>query len=431
MMRNLIIFMLLSVTFVLAAEIPPGYYDGTEGMSGDALRAALNDIIDGHTMISYSAVWNALKETDKDPDNPDNVILLYTGWSVSNSGYPIWNREHVWAKSHGDFGTGMGAGTDLHHMKPTDVDVNSARGNKDFDNGGVQHPVATGCYYDNDSWEPRDEVKGDVARMIFYMDVRYEGENGEIDLVAMDAVNTSPLPQHGKLSTLLEWNGFDPPDEFEENRNDIIYEDYQGNRNPFIDHPNFANLIWGELEADFSAEPLSGNAPLQVQFTDLSSGSATIISWKWDFDNDGNIDSEEQNPSHIYQNGGTFSVFLRVEDEYGLADSITQTDLITVNTNGVQELPAADFAMSNYPNPFNPSTTITLNVPQTALVTNIEIYNLKGQKVRTLPVSPSQNHTVSIVWNGTDDNDKPVSAGIYLYKLNITQSPIKKMLLLK
>ena len=141
--------MLLSATFVLAAEIPPGYYDGTEGMSGDALRAALNDIIDGHTMISYSAVWNALKETDKDPDNPDNVILLYTGWSVSNSGYPIWNREHVWAKSHGDFGTGMGAGTDLHHMKPTDVDVNSARGNKDFDNGGVQHPIATGCYYDS------------------------------------------------------------------------------------------------------------------------------------------------------------------------------------------------------------------------------------------------------------------------------------------
>ena len=81
-----------------------------------------------------------------------------------------------------DFGDSPPCGTDLHHMKPEDASVNSDRGNKDFDNGGVQHPEATGCYYDSDSWEPRDAVKGDVARMIFYMEVRYEGDNGEPDL---------------------------------------------------------------------------------------------------------------------------------------------------------------------------------------------------------------------------------------------------------
>ncbi|MBD5020326.1 ribonuclease, partial [Xanthomonas citri pv. citri] len=92
----------------------------------------------GHTMLSYSEVWNALKETDEDPRNPNNVILLYTNESRSknlNGGnVGDWNREHVWAKSHGGFGTSKGPGTDIHHLRPADVQVNSARGNMDFDN---------------------------------------------------------------------------------------------------------------------------------------------------------------------------------------------------------------------------------------------------------------------------------------------------------
>lgn len=136
-----------------------------------ALKSALHNIIDDHTEISYDAVWDALRHTDEDPNNKNNVILLYTGRSQSKTtnggGVDDWNREHVWAKSHGDFGTSMGPGTDLHHLRATDVSVNSSRGNLDFDNGGTENSEAKGNYSDSDSWEPRDAVKGDVARMIF------------------------------------------------------------------------------------------------------------------------------------------------------------------------------------------------------------------------------------------------------------------------
>ena len=252
MNKNIIIIIFLTLCSFAYAQIPSGYYDGTEGLSGDDLKSILNDIIDAHVEFPYTSnatdVWDILKETDRDPDNSENVILLYTGCSVNaaqeyNNGQG-WNREHVWAKSHGDFGTAMGAGTDVHHLRPSDIQVNGDRGNLDFDNSDNPYPGIPGCFYDSNSWEPRDEVKGDVARMIFYMATRYEGENGELDLVVVDEVNTFPNPEHGKLSTLLEWNLQDLPDDFEENRNNKIYDNWQGNRNPFIDHPEFADLIW-------------------------------------------------------------------------------------------------------------------------------------------------------------------------------------------
>ena len=224
------------------------YYENALGKSGSSLKTALHNIIDDHTEISYSNVWEALRNTDEDPANQNNVILLYTGRSQSKtsngSSIDSWNREHVWAKSHGDFGTSMGEGTDLHHLRPTDVSVNSSRGNKDFDNGGTAQKEAPDTYADSDSWEPRDEVKGDVARMIFYMAVRYEGDNGELDLEVTEKVNNGSAPLHGKLSTLLQWHQQDPVDDFERNRNEVIYQDYQHNRNPFIDHPEWVEAIW-------------------------------------------------------------------------------------------------------------------------------------------------------------------------------------------
>ncbi|TYS67661.1 ribonuclease [Sutcliffiella horikoshii] len=230
---------------------PPSYdsyYSSAEGKTGSALKTALHNIIDDHQTLSYDAVWDALRNTDEDPANANNVLLLYTGRSQSKfmngGGVNDWNREHVWAKSHGDFGTTQGPGTDLHHLRPTDVTVNSSRGNLDFDNGGSQHSEAPGNYYDSDSWEPRDEVKGDVARMIFYMAVRYEGDSGELDLEINNYVNNGSAPYHGKLSVLLQWHAEDPVDAREIRRNNIIFENYQGNRNPFIDHPEFAEMIW-------------------------------------------------------------------------------------------------------------------------------------------------------------------------------------------
>lgn len=226
-----------------------GYYADAVGKTGDALHEALHEIISTDVdALSYSQVWDALKVTDEDPANSADVILLYSGTSRSKSlnggDADDWNREHVWAKSHGDFGTATGPGTDLHHLRPEDVTVNSDRGNKDFDDGGTESDEAPGNFTDSDSWEPRDAVKGDVARMIFYMAVRYDGDDGFADLTLDDATSGGSAPRFGRLSVLLEWNDEDPPDSFEENRNEVIYEQFQHNRNPFIDHPEWAEEVF-------------------------------------------------------------------------------------------------------------------------------------------------------------------------------------------
>ena len=256
---KLTILFFLSVLNVFS-QIPAGYYNSAEGLTGDALKTELYNIIKGHVEYTYTStntdVWDILKESDRDPSNPDNVILFYTGWSVNaaqeyNSGSG-WNREHVWAKSRGDFGTNRGPGTDCHHLRPCDISVNSARNNRWFDKCTTPYldsGVETGCFtsYTEWVWQPRDEVKGDVARMIFYMATRYEGENGEPDLVVIDFLPSddgTKEPIHAKLSVVLEWSREDPVDDFERNRNDVVYG-YQHNRNPFIDHPEYVNLIWG------------------------------------------------------------------------------------------------------------------------------------------------------------------------------------------
>ncbi|MGG0669633.1 endonuclease [Lederbergia citrisecunda] len=228
-------------------EVPAdSYYKNAIGKEGQELKAALHDIISDHRQLSYAEVWEALKETDKDPNNPNNVILLYSGDSRSkdrNGGnVGDWNREHVWAKSHGDFGTSKGPGTDIHHLRPTDVQVNSARGNLDFDYGGNAVKGCDGCFKSANSWEPPDRVKGDVARMLFYMATRYE-PGDRVDLELNERLNNGSNPYHGKLSVLLEWHEMDPVDAFERNRNKTI-EQWQGNRNPFIDHPEWVQSIW-------------------------------------------------------------------------------------------------------------------------------------------------------------------------------------------
>ncbi|MEU9584619.1 endonuclease I family protein [Streptomyces werraensis] len=230
------------------ASYDPAYYDAAAGKTGTALKSALHTIISDQTKLSYSAVWDALKVTDQDPDNSSNVILLYSGISRSKTlnGGDVgdWNREHVWAKSHGDFGTSTGPGTDLHHLRPEDVQVNSIRGNKDFDNGGSSFTNSGGSLTDSNSFEPRDAVKGDVARMILYMAVRYEGTDGWPDLEPNDTVTNGTNPYHGRLSVLKQWHQQDPPSAFEVNRNDVIFASYQHNRNPFIDHPEWVEAIW-------------------------------------------------------------------------------------------------------------------------------------------------------------------------------------------
>ncbi|MFC4654548.1 endonuclease [Rheinheimera marina] len=230
------------------------YYAAAAGKTGSQLKSALNSILRGHLRLSYAEVWTALEYTDEDPANSNNVILLYTGRSQAKSfragasnSQDAWNREHVWAKSHGFPNESQYGYTDIHHLRPADVSVNSARGNKDFDLGGTEIGEAPGNNTDSDSFEPRNAVKGDVARMMFYMDVRYEGgdDSGVPDLVLRNYAPTgSSAPEMGKLCVLLQWHLQDPVDATETRRNNRIYE-LQQNRNPFIDNPQWAQSIYG------------------------------------------------------------------------------------------------------------------------------------------------------------------------------------------
>ena len=145
-MKKILIHFLFIFQFyyMLNAAIPSGYYDSANGLDDNDLKAALNNIIDGHTEFPYSSsstdVWDILKLSDRDPNNSNNVLCVYTQYSINASDeYDNgngWSREHVWAKSHGEFGTSTGAGTDLHNLKPADISINSTRNNKDFGEGG-------------------------------------------------------------------------------------------------------------------------------------------------------------------------------------------------------------------------------------------------------------------------------------------------------
>ena len=244
------------------AQIPAGYYSTAAGLTGSALKSALHNIIDGHTQLSYTATTTVLQKLDQDTTNSNNVMCIYTGWSISKGAYATgndgWNKEHVWARSHGGFEDNPPEGTDLFNLRPCDVTVNTFKSDRDFDEGATQYldagVVPTGCYYSSFIWEPRGAVKGDVARTMFYMAVRYEGDGNELDLELVNYVNTSPagqnLPLHGNLDTLLKWHQLDPVDNYERRRNDSIYYFYQSNRNPFIDHPEYVEQIWSGQPAD-------------------------------------------------------------------------------------------------------------------------------------------------------------------------------------
>jgi len=285
-MKNTLYLLFLASASLLAQSTD--YYDSISLLTGENLEDALHDIIKDHNEFSYSSAKQILKDSDQDPTNNANIMLVYKGISIpkndfaSNMEPDFWNREHVWAKSHGSFSNfgDLGAYSDAHNLKPCDASVNSSRGYKDFDNGGVQHAEATECYYTTTTWEPRDESKGDIARIIFYMHTRYSGDAGEPNLNIVDFTNTFPNAQMGKLSTLLEWNEQDPVDAFERRRNDVIFN-WQNNRNPFIDYPELANLIWDVADLNniqFVDVTLANEAPNEDDSQTINAEITTNLS---------------------------------------------------------------------------------------------------------------------------------------------------------
>ena len=245
---------------------PPGYYASAEGKTGQALRQALHDIIDDHTVVAYTNTDEVFALTDRDSANAGNVILVYSRRSEPASCCAgEWNREHVWPNSLG-IDRQLPPYSDLHNLRPSDYDVNAERGHKYFDESDPSetpfreraHEEAPLCSTDANSWEPPESIKGDLARAMFYMAIRYEGDRGEPDLELTDnlAEITTSNSKMGRLTTLLVWHLLDPVSDEEKRRNEGIFT-HQGNRNPFVDHPEWVTEIWPtplqlELEQDGS-----------------------------------------------------------------------------------------------------------------------------------------------------------------------------------
>ena len=224
------------------------YYDSANlELDDTALLLELRKLITNtHTKeTTYGDLRYMLDDTDGAEDDESMVLCLYSRIKYSGTwdGGNTWNREHVWPKSlawfpnvsNGD----KGAGADLHHIRPEDNRVNSVRNNDKFGevSGGTEvlssKGVKSGCYSKGGYFEPQDCAKGDTARILFYLFTRYS----QADSYRFTAVAQS-------LEMLLEWNRLDPVDEWEMERNNETAK-IQGNRNPFIDHPEFADIIWG------------------------------------------------------------------------------------------------------------------------------------------------------------------------------------------
>lgn len=278
MKKIYLIITLLSSFLVLSQAGAPAapYYNGFNWtLTGTALRDALSTkVISTHTtFLSYTpGVWEASKITDLDPNDATNsTVLLVYGYDNTNicptstsdvhrrrskdsqggGNSCQWNREHVYAKSLGtpplqDGGSGAtsDAGEDAHHIRPADVDWNGNRADEKFvDATGNSRDITS------TTWYPGDEWKGDVARMMMYMYLRYPTQ-----CLPINVGNGTPVATDTNMIDLfLKWNAEDPVTALEDRRN--TYHDSngtyaQGNRNPFIDNPYLATVIWGGPAAE-------------------------------------------------------------------------------------------------------------------------------------------------------------------------------------
>jgi len=265
------------------------YYDDIIPWSSEAMRDSLHEIIDDHTRFPYTSsetdTWDVLEQADQDTANSNNIVTIYRNASYlkRGGGNDFYNREHTWPKSYGFPDNGAEPNypyTDMHHLFLADGDYNFYRSNKPFancDSGCLQYATqanegrggAGGAYpgdsnwtdgeYTNGRWEVWQDRRGDIARAMFYMDLRYEGgqhgvtDASEPDLVLTDSValiasansgENEQIAYMGMLATLLEWHQQDPVDEIELQHHEVVSA-YQKNRNPFIDHPEWAACIFG------------------------------------------------------------------------------------------------------------------------------------------------------------------------------------------
>ena len=295
-------FLLVTVFSFLSAisfAQVPSYYNGTNiSQNGTTLKSSLATLISSNTInLSYTpGVWDALKQTDLDPTDPTKVLLIYgyndTDTDITNDrtrskdanggNSGNWNREHVYARSLGNPNLGSeGPGSDAHHLRASDITLNATRNNYPFGASSGNAKLINSTYF-----YPGDEWKGDIARMVMYMYLRYGNQCLPNTVAVGSNTFSADIPD-----VLLQWNAEDPVSQVEINRNAIL-EGVQGNRNPFIDNPAFATAIWGGPQAQ---NRFDGSVQLDTEspttpatlFATNTTATGTELSWTQSTDNVG------------------------------------------------------------------------------------------------------------------------------------------------
>ncbi|MDR2512134.1 MAG: endonuclease [Bacteroidales bacterium] len=272
-----ILFSFFFIFFQAFGEIPEGYYDNAEGKSGAELKTCLYNIIKGHTSLGYAGLWAAYATTDRRADGKiwdmySTCTFTYSNDQCGNYSNicDCYNREHSFPKSWFGGSESSAQGNDAFHIYPTDGKVNGERGNYPFgevgstDNSvvntnlyalGKRGAARAGLGYSGKVFEPVDEYKGDFARTYFYMATRYENVFASwysySEAQAMLAGNAYPGYKQWTIDMLLEWHHNDPVSQKEIDRNNAVYA-LQHNRNPFIDHPEYAVCIWQAANCEAS-----------------------------------------------------------------------------------------------------------------------------------------------------------------------------------
>lgn len=308
MRRILHSFLLTLITISALAQAPAGYYSTATG-TGATLKTQLKNIITaGHNPGSYSGLWTAYQNTDRDyyyendgtvldiysenPTTADPYNFSYPGGQCSGTNGPegyCYNREHIVPQSL--FNSALPMYSDVHFIRATDAKVNGERGNFPFGKVGTSvdftslngskkgNSISPG--YSGTVFEPIDEFKGDVARMIFYFVTRYENQLSGFNNGNMLGNSAYPGLQIWELNQLIAWHNLDPVSPAEVDRNNASYA-YQGNRNPYIDNPNYVNLVW-ETQTSDNQPPTT---PTNLVANNPTS-STVALSWTASTDNIG------------------------------------------------------------------------------------------------------------------------------------------------
>ncbi|MGL4364593.1 MAG: endonuclease [Bacteroidales bacterium] len=425
-MRTLTLILLQSFSLYIFAQAPEGYYSKALHKNSATLKTSLHQIIKGHTERTYTQLWTDFQSTDKRADG--KVWDMYSTCSFTyvskqcgsyKNVCDCYNREHSFPKSW--FNEAKPMYSDLYHLYPTDGKVNGQRSNYPYGecakgtqlaNGKGKLGTSTFSGYSGTVFEPDNEFKGDLARTYFYMVTRYD------DIVANWASNSTAKPtlngtKYPAFTTwtqnlLLKWHREDPVSQKEIDRNNAVYK-IQNNRNPFIDHPELAEHIWGKqtnipwtgeaIDGDKSspsirleiAEYLNNILEVEVEVTSENK-IQTVELWVGTSENNKlfsyNMESVGHDMYHVKLEDEKFDFFPLVCTIFAVDKLGNKSIFVThIASTGIDKLQEAEFRV--FPNPA--STELHIHWDKIANTANIEVFNTQGQIIYRKEINSTQN----------------------------------------